>query len=165
LQRGDVILAINGEAISDFSQFRLHIADAAPNSTVHLKVMRNSKVMDVPVTLAQAKEDNQVASNEGDSKGADGGMTGVQIESLTPQIAQQLGVGTQTQGVVVSQVSPDSAAAEAGLARGDVVVEVNRHAVRNAQEFQKAMSQANGGSTLLLVNRGKNVLYMAVEGK
>jgi serine protease Do len=165
LQRGDVILAIDGEAISDFSQFRLHIADAAPNSTVHLKVMRNSKVMDVPVTLAQLKEDNQVASNDGDSKGADGGMTGVQIENLTPQIAQQLEVSAQTQGVVVSQVSPDSAAAEAGLARGDVVVEVNRHAVHNTQEFQKAMSQANGGSTLLLVNRGKQVLYMAVEGK
>jgi serine protease Do len=165
LQRGDVILAINGEAISDYSQFRLHIADAAPNSTVHLKIMRSSKVMDVPVTLAQLKEDNQVASNGDDSKGADGGMTGVQIENLTPQIAQQLGVSAQTQGVVVSQVSPDSAAAEAGLARGDVVVEVNRHAVHNAREFQQAMSQANGGSTLLLVNRGKNVLYMAVEGK
>jgi serine protease Do len=165
LQRGDVILAINGEAISDYSQFRLHIADAAPNSTVHLKIMRNSKVMEVPVTLAQLKDDNQVASNGDDSKGADGGMTGVQIENLTPQIAQQLGVSAQTQGVVVSQVSPDSAAAEAGLARGDVVVEVNRHAVHNAREFQQAMSQANGGSTLLLVNRGKNVLYMAVEGK
>jgi serine protease Do len=165
LQRGDVILAINGETISDFSQFRLHIADAAPNSTIHLKIMRNSKVMEVPVTIGQLKEDNQVASNDDDSKGADGGMTGVQIENLTPQIAQQLGVSAHAQGVVVSQVSPDSAAAEAGLQRGDVVVEVNRHAVHNAQEFQQAMSQANGGSTLLLVNRGKNVLYMAVEGK
>lgn len=165
LQRGDVILAINGEAISDFSQFRLHIADAAPNSTVHLKVMRAGKVMEVPVTLAQLKDEKQIASNDEDSKAADGGMAGVQIETLTPQIAQQLGVSAQTQGVVVSQVSPESAAAEAGLQRGDIVTEVNRHAVRNTQEFQQAMSHATSGSTLLLVNRGKQVLYMAVEGK
>jgi hypothetical protein len=45
------------------------------------------------------------------------------------------------------------------------VVEVNRHAVHSTQEFQQAMSQADNGSTLLLVNRGKQVLYIAVEGK
>ena len=164
LQRGDVILAINGEAISDFSQFRLHIADAAPNSTVRLKVMRAGKVMEVPVTLAQLKDEKQIASGD-KSESTEGGMSGVQIENLTPQIAQQLGVSAQTQGVVVSQVSPESAAAEAGLQRGDIVIEVNRHAVHNTQEFQQAMSHATSGSTLLLVNRGKQVLYMAVEGK
>jgi serine protease Do len=164
LQRGDVILAINGEEISDYSQLRLHIADLAPNSTVHLKVMRNGKLMDVPVTLAQLKEEKQAASS-GDSEVTEGGMAGVQIENLTPQISQQLGISAQTQGVVVSQVEPNSAAAEAGLAPGDVVVEVNRHAVHNTQEFQQAMSRANNGSTLLLVNRGKQVLYIAVDGK
>ena len=66
---------------------------------------------------------------------------------------------------MVSQVSPESAAAEAGLARGDIVVEVNRQAVHNTQEFQQAMSQVKSGSTLLLVNRGKQVLYMAVVGQ
>jgi serine protease Do len=69
------------------------------------------------------------------------------------------------QGVVVSQVSPESAPAEAGLARGDVVVEVNRHAVHNSQEFQQAMSRSNSGSTLLLVHRGTGSLYIAVDGK
>jgi serine protease Do len=164
LQRGDVILAINGEAISDFSQFRLHIAEAAPNSTARLKVMRNSKSMDVAVTLGQLKEEKQAASKD-DSDTPENGLAGVQIENLTPQISKQLGVSAQAQGVVVSQVSPESAAAEAGLARGDVIVEVNRHAVHNSQEFQQAMSKANDGSALLLVNRGKQVLYIAVEGK
>ena len=165
LQRGDVILAINGEAIADFSQFRLHIADAAPDSIVHLKVIRAGKVMEVPVTLAQLKDEKQIASNDEDSKSADGGLAGVQIENLTPQISQQLGVSAQTQGVVVSQVSPESAAAEAGLQRGDIVMEVNRHAVHSAQEFLQAMSHATDGSALLLVNRGKQALYIAVEGK
>jgi serine protease Do len=164
LQRGDVILAINGEAISDFSQFRLHIAEATPNSTVHLKLIRNSKPMDVAVTLGVLKEEKQ-ASSKDDSDTPENGLAGVQIENLTPQIAKQLGVSAQTQGVVISQVSPESAAAEAGLVRGDVVVEVNRHAVHNSQEFQQAMSKANDGSALLLVNRGKQVLYIAVEGK
>ena len=164
LQRGDVILAINGETISDFGQFRLHIAEATPNSTVHLKLMRNSKAMDVAVTLGLLKEEKQ-ASSKDDSDANENGLAGVQIENLTPQIAKQLGVSAQAQGVVVSQVLPESDAAEAGLARGDVVVEVNRHAVHNTQEFQQAMSHANNGSTLLLVNRGKQVLYIAVEGK
>jgi serine protease Do len=166
LQRGDVILGMNGEAISDSTQFRLQISELAPNSTVHLKVMRSGKQMDVPVTLGQLKEEQEVASSDdGSQDNSVGGMSGVQIENLTPQIAQQLGVAARTQGVVVSQVSPDSAAAEAGLARGDVVVEVNRHAVHNTQEFQQAMSRSNGGSTLLLVHRGTGSLYIAVDGK
>ncbi len=164
LQRGDVILAINGETISDFGQFRLHIAEATPNSTVHLKLMRNSKAMDVAVTLGLLKEEKQ-ASSKDDSDANENGLAGVQIENLTPQIAKQLGVSAQAQGVVVSQVSPESAAAEGGLARGDVIVEVNRRAVHTSQEFEQAMSHANNGSTLLLVNRGKQVLYIAVEGK
>src|SRR4029077_11829845 len=119
----DVILAINGEAISDFTQFRLHVSELAPNSTVHLKVVRSGKPMDVAVTLAQLKEEKEATSNDEDSQDSSsvGGMSGVQIENLTPQIGQQLGVSAQTQGVVVSQVSPESAAAEAGLTRGDVV--------------------------------------------
>jgi serine protease Do len=163
LQRGDVILAINGEAISDFSQLRLHIASLAPNTTVHLKISRNGKEMEMPVTLGQLQDEAR-ATTKDDSGSAEGGMAGVQMENLTPQIAQQLGVSAQTQGVVISQVSPDSSAAEAGLARGDVVVEVNRHAVHNTQEFQQAMSHSNG-SNLLLVHRGNQVLYIAVEGK
>ena len=120
--------------------------------------------MDVPVTLAQLKDEKQIASSD-KPDAAEGGMAGGQIENLTPQIAQQLGVSAQTQGVVVSQVSPESAAAEAGLARGEIVMEVNRRAVHSTQEFQQAMSHASDGSTLLLVNRDKQVLYIAVEGK
>ncbi len=105
------------------------------------------------------------AATRDDSGNSEGGMAGVQMENLTPQIAQQLGVSAQTQGVVISQVSPESAAAEGGLTRGDVIVEVNRRAVHTSQEFEQAMSHANNGSNLLLVHRGNQVLYIAVEGK
>ena len=128
------------------------------------EIMRNRKAMDVAVTLGQLKEEKQTSSKD-DSDAPESGLAGVQIENLTPQIAKQLGVSAQAQGVVVSQVSPESAAAEGGLVRGDVIVEVNRRAVHTSQEFEQAMSHANNGSTLLLVNRGKQVLYIAVEEK
>jgi membrane-associated protease RseP (regulator of RpoE activity) len=70
----------------------------------------------------------------------------------------------QAQGVIVSGVRPGSPAAEAGLSRGDVILEVNRHAVKSAAELQKMIDKAKAGANLLfLVRRSGNNLFLAMN--
>jgi S1-C subfamily serine protease len=66
-----------------------------------------------------------------------------------------------TAGVIVTEVDPASAAASAGLKEGDVIQEVNHHAVTSSEDLSSALHRSNGES-LLLVNRGGNRLYLAV---
>ena len=117
----------------------------------------------LPVTLGElnAQEDrNRGGSGRGDNDSAEGAVDGVSVEELTSQVARGLGLSAGISGVVVTEVSPGSAAASAGLQRGDVVQEVNRRAVKNVAEFEAAVRNSKDG-TLLLVNRDGHTTYVA----
>jgi len=173
LKSGDVLVGMNGEAFTDYNELRLMIAQAAPNTTIHLLVSRDGRQMDLPITLTEqpaglnqtpnGENENNGGQNE-DNSGVQGSgiMAGVQVQNLNPQLAQQLGVSSSTHGVVVSQVSPDSVAAQSGLQRGDVITEVNHHAVHNTQEYQQALRGSKDG-TLLFVTRQGGDFYIAIQ--
>ena len=162
LQRGDVILALNGKPVSGPDELSLRISETAPGTPVHLKIFRNGQSQDVTVTLNELTEKEEQAAT-GESAGA--ALTGVQVENLSQQDAQQLGLPANTQGVVVTQVDPSSQAAAADLQRGDVIQEVNRKPVRNMQQYREAMASVGNQAVLLLVNRGGTTHYIVVQSK
>lgn len=87
---------------------------------------------------------------------------GLSVQDLTPQIAQGLGL-KESAGVVVTRVEPESPAAEAGLQSGDVIREVNRKPVKNADDFVRKLEKAKGQDTVLLsIQRGNTRLFAAV---
>ena len=86
---------------------------------------------------------------------------GLSVQDLTDELAEQLGL-EDTKGVVVASVDPDGPASEAGIRRGDVIVEVDRHEVKDAKSLQKALEKTDDRA-LLLVRRGDNQLYMTVK--
>jgi len=158
LQRGDILLAVNGKPIADSNQLRMGISMMQPGSEVKLHVLRNGKEREMQVKLAelptqQAKESNQ-------NGGLEGALEGVEVANLTPRAAQQLGLPAETKGVVVTDISPSSPAADSGLRKGDVIQEVNRQPVKNVSEFQDAVRKA-GKEPLLLVNRRGTTLFVA----
>ncbi len=85
------------------------------------------------------------------------------MQNLTPDLAQQLNLPSGTNGVVVTQVDPSSAAAAVGLDRGMVIQEVNRKPVNNVEEYKQALAGSNNQPVLLLVNQGGVTRYMVVE--
>jgi serine protease Do len=163
IKRGDIILGLNGESITGSGDLTARMATIAPGTTVHLKVFRDGKTFDVPVTLvpgsayaAQNSEPgsgNNNGNNEGNenSEGGAKAMEGVRVQNLTSDIAQQLNLPMGTKGVVVDSVDQQSAAAEKGLSRGDVIVEVNRKPVNNMTDYRNALSGAGDQPVLLLV--------------
>ena len=159
LKHGDIVLGINGEQISESGQLTARIANIAPGTTVHLKIFRDGKTFDVPVTLApgsayanQPGQGNEPSNSENETNGEQG-LQGVRVQNLTPDIADQLQVPASTKGVVVVSVDPNSPAADAQppLQRGDVIVEVNRKPVSNMDQFRSALENSGNKAVLLLV--------------
>jgi len=91
------------------------------------------------------------------------GELGLTVQRLTPQMAESLGLD-KTEGVVVTAVEPGSAADEAGIRRGDVIMEVDRKAIRNLDEYKKAVAAVRKGrGVLFLVRRGESTLFLALK--
>jgi serine protease Do len=160
LQRGDVILELDGKLVADSRDLSLKIAETAPDTVVKLKVFRSGSERELSIKLGEMP--GKVSEGGRGSVGPEGALQGLSVDELTPDIARQLGLPPRTAGVVVSDVQPESAAEQAGLREGDVIQEVNRTPVRNVAEFERAVRQTGKQSVLLLVNRGGNTLFVVV---
>jgi serine protease Do len=162
LERGDVIMQLNGEPIDGPNDLKLKVAAIMPGTTVHLQVNRGGQTRDMDLTLGEAPsgKGSGSASNEGGSQSA---MRGVQVDELTADIRQQLGLSPETHGVVVTQVDDGAPAADAGLQQGDVIQQVNRHPVNSVAEYRRLIDQAGDQSVMLLVNRGGNTTFVVVQ--
>jgi len=163
IQRGDVIVEMDGQKIVDSNQLRLRVADLAPGTTVHMKLLRNGVEQTVAVKVAE-----QPVSAQGEESGASNASNardGVSVQDLNPRILSELKLPPMTKGVVVTDVADGSPAAVAGLRSGDVIQEVDRGQVASVADFDSALRKSAGRAVLLLVNRGGNTLYLAIEPK
>jgi len=159
IERGDIILGMNGQAVNGPDDLSLRVAQTAPGTAVHLKIFRNGAAKDVVVTLGELSEEAKATPGEHGPTGLDG----VQVEDLTPAIAGQLGIPAKTTGVVVTSVDSSSPAAAVDLEQGDVIQEINRKPVHNVTEYQSALAGTAGKPVLLLVNRGGTTRYIVVQ--
>jgi S1-C subfamily serine protease len=176
LQVGDAIVGIDGQKVEDSSDLTLKVTSHAPGSSVVLDVIRNGEPMKVNVTLGNrptaanfgqpgSRDDNgDQGSDNGNNGNAAKSAYGLTVETLTPELAQELQLAGNTHGVVIDSVDPDTPAADA-VTRGDVIIGVNRHPVNNVGDFERLMSQAGGKSVLLTVNRGGAVTFVVVQPK
>ncbi len=115
------------------------------------------------VTLGELP-DQEAAAKETPETNEDA-MEGVQVQALTPDLAQQLKLPAGTHGVVVTRVDPDSAAAEGMLQRGDVIQEVNHKPVGTPEQLRAAVHDAGSQPLLLLVNRQGVTAYVVIGAK
>jgi serine protease Do len=163
LQKGDIILAINGQAINDANELRLKVGTMDPNSKVDLKVLRDGRTQQIAVQLGEFPSTEARASVDNGGSSIETALKGVTVENLTGDAAQQLKIPAQTKGVVVDNVDQASAAAEAGLQQGDVIQQVNHHAVTNVGDFTQAVKSTTKDSPiLLLVNRAGSTMFLAL---
>ena len=155
LQPGDIVTKLNGSAISDVTELRNDIAVQAPGTSVTLAVFRDGKTRDVTIAVG-----SQPANPEAVSQAAGEGEThvteamGLRLENVTNESASKYGISEKS-GAVVTAVEPNSPAAEAGVQQGDVITQVNRHVVTNAEQASAALSKADvkTGVQLQIVNQ------------
>ena len=159
LEKGDIILDVNGKPVADSNDLRMTISMMQPDASVNLRVFRNGGERDVNVQLGELPTTTASVNPQGEHKSS--ALSGVSVDNLDAQTTHDLGLPANTPGVVVTNVDPSSAAADAGLQRGDVIQQVNRKSVTNTSEFEQAIGSSKE-STLLLVNRNGSTLYLAV---
>lgn len=158
LQKGDIIVGLNGKPVDSAAQLRMNVSLMQPGSNVNVKVLRegvakdfNVKLQELPTETAKAERPNNPQENA---------MDGVSVQSLDASTARQLGLPPNASGVVVTGVDPNSDAADSGLQKGDVIQEVNHHAIANMRDFQSALRNSPNNQPLLLVNRQGNTMYI-----
>ena len=159
LQRGDIIFGMDDKRFDDARHLRLCVASVQPGTEVEVLVWRDGNETRLPVKLGTLPEDDPPAARPTNS------LRGLSVDELTPAVARGLGLPADAQGVLTAGVRPGSAAAEAGLRRGDVIEEVARQPVRSVSEFRWAVRQAGDEPVLLLIVREGNPLFIVVEAR
>jgi S1-C subfamily serine protease len=160
LRQGDVVVAVDGEKIADSNALRNRIAGTKPGSSVTLEVLRDGQSQTLRATLDELKLARGATSR--DNQGAESGGFGMTVTPLTPDLARQLQT-KRTEGVVVSDVAPDGAAAAAGLREGDVISQVNGQRVTTPSELKSALAGVGNRPALLLVTRGNNDVFVTLS--
>ena len=164
LKSGDVIREFNGQPVKDASQLKLQVAETAPGTKVSFDVVRGGETRTLEATLREASNQklagNPRARSNGESKEA---LAGVAVANLDGNTRSQVNAPDELQGVVITQVAPDSPAAEAGLTPGDVITEINHQPVKNAQDAVKNTGKVVGDQTLVKLWSHGGVRYLTVD--
>jgi serine protease Do len=157
LQPGDVIVSVNDKAISGVENLKVTIAQMEPGKPVTLKLVRNGANKTVVVTLGElpgdtvAVTDAQASPETGSAK--TDALAGVTVGDLNPRLRQLLRVSDSIQGTLVTEVTPDSNSAAAGLQPNDLIVEINRQPVANSEDAVRLCRAARGEQILVKVWR------------
>jgi serine protease Do len=151
LKVGDVITGVNGHQVSDAGHLQMIIGQERPGSKVNLELMRDGKIMTVPVTVdtLHSGRNGQSSGNSGTEHGK--ARWGIGLSNVTPELREQLQLPGEVHGAVITNVQPGSAADNAGLARGDVIVEVNRHKVETSADVQRELGNITPGQDALVL--------------
>ena len=156
---GDVIVEFDGHAVKDNTELPLLVARTPVGKSVKVKVIRDKKSETLSVTINELKDEEVAASGTQEEEGF-----GLTVQNLTPDIAESLGISSDVKGVVVAGVEAGSSADDAGLRRGDVILEVNREPVKDVNAYRKALkSVGKGKNVLFLVRRGDNSIFLALK--
>jgi serine protease Do len=158
VQRGDILLEVNGKPVANANELRMTISMMQPGTDLKLKVLRDGNERDLDVKLAEMPTETAMAKPDSDDSTKV--LEGVEVSNLSPEMANQLGLPSSENGVVVTDVDPSSKIADSGLRKGDVIQEVNHQTVKNVSEFQSALKKG-GSDPLLLVNREGRTLFIA----
>jgi serine protease Do len=165
IESGDVITAVNGEAVKDARELARTIGGIAPGTAVKLNVLH--KGVDKVVNLSLGQLPNTIeAKADNDNNDRGGATRGTDVPKLGLTVAPANSVaGAGKEGVVVTEVDPKSAAAERGFKEGDVILEVAGKTVASAGDVRDAISAArddNKNSVLMRVKSGGQSRFVAV---
>ncbi|HZP16889.1 MAG TPA: Do family serine endopeptidase [Terriglobales bacterium] len=156
LKVGDTIVSVDGKQIKNGDELVSDIASRKPGSKVTLGYVRNGKKEETAVTVADRAKLFASRLGEEDEGGEEAAprqsKLGATVRPLTPEAADRLNVPSG-KGVVVQDVKPGSFADDVGLARGDVILEINKQPVNSIDDFDRIQSGLKSGQDVVFLVR------------
>jgi serine protease Do len=153
LRAYDLIVAVDGRAVSRNDELIQVVASRPPGTSATLQVVRDGRALNVPVKLAErpARETEPEAADEGPRpSGRPGSVLGLMVREIDVDYAARFNLPRGLEGVVVSRVDPMGPAFEAEIERGNILLEINRQPVRSIDDFRRLTAGARSGQVLAL---------------
>jgi len=163
IKPGDVITKINATEIRDARHLLLTISKLAPDSDVTVEVLRDGKAKTLKAKLARRDEDALARTDNAPEGKDDGVLNGVGVGDITSELRTQLQIPARVKGAIITSIEADSPAAKQGLREGDIILELDRKPVANAEQAVKLSEEIKGPKVLVLVWRAGRVRYIAID--
>jgi serine protease Do len=175
LKSGDVILKFDGKEVNEFARLPRIVSETAINKDVDVELLRDGKKMSIKVTVAEMPDDKDIeqASNPekpsgGKKDSAGGNVTGLgfSVTAVTAALREKYDLPSDAKGLVVTDVKPNSAAAERGLRPGDVILEAAQEPVKSLADLNSkidAAKKADRKSVLLLVQSDGALRFLPLK--
>ena len=160
LKIGDIITDLNGKKVIDNAAFRNNIAMMAPGTEISLNIVRNGKPKKISLKVGALPGNQQASSKPNLDEISE--KTGISVQPLTEEQAKALGLD-DTQGVLISGVEPGSPAEQAGLAAGQIILEINRKPTQNIDAFAKALQEKTNKHILLRVKAQNGTWFVLLR--
>ncbi|MFC3076432.1 DegQ family serine endoprotease [Shinella pollutisoli] len=161
IRTGDVIIRFDGKDVDEMRDLPRVVAESPVGKAVDVVLLRDGKETSVKVTLGRLEDGEKAAADEtedtqdevtqddtapedgdpADTVAAAGKVLGMSVGALDEAARQRFGIAESVQGVVITEVAPDSAAAERGIVAGDVIVEIGQEAVSTAEDVTKRIAR------------------------
>ena len=165
VKSGDVITDFNGKPVTDSRHLKLQVGSTTPGAAVPMNVLRDGKTVTLTVTVKELPGDKLADSTPAAGK-MDDALHGVGVSDLDQATREQLKIPSHVKGAVISSIEEDSVAYDAGLRQGDVILEINRQPVKNAEQAtalcEKPSSMvslvkvwSHGGTRFIVVDESK----------
>ncbi len=163
LERGDIIVEFDGKPVKSSHELPSMVAASPIGKDVDVKVLREGKEKTLQMKIAEMPKGEGGETGGGESEEPSSEKLGLTVAPITPDVARELGIEPGS-GVLVRAVKAGSTAEDAGLQPGDVILEVNRKAVKSVEAFKSAVSGGTKSESLLfLVRRGDSTIFLALK--
>ena len=161
LQRGDIIVEVQGKKIDDPNQIRNMVAGIEPGQEIEMKIIRENKPITKNVTVSELPTDVQKPA-----KGEYGNLlNGVRVQELTPEFIERFDIPKKLKGVIVAEVDEDSPAF--GIIKpGDIIQEINKQNIVGLKDYENVAGKIKQGEDVMLfIRRGQASKYITLSGK
>ena len=160
IQTGDIILAYNGQEISDPTGLRNLVAATPPGKVVTLKIIRDGKSLTIKATVTE-----QPGTVQQSMETADNLLKGVQVQNLTPELKKKLQLSARVTGVIVAEIT-DGSPAEGILTKGDIIRQVNRTNIVSVKDYETVVGAVKANQAItILVYRNGSTSYLTLSPK
>ena len=156
LKVGDTITSVDGKPVKNGDDLVSDIAGRKPHTKVTLGFIRNGKKQETTVTVADRAKlfaarlgEQQEGGEEASPKES---KLGLSVRAITPEMADRLDI-TAGKGVIVQDVKPGSFAEDAGVSRGDVILEINKQPINSEEDFNRVQSSLKSGQDVVFLVR------------
>jgi len=157
IQPTDIVVEMNGEAVTSTTELRNKVAMIKPGTEVRLKVLRNGKEKNIKIVLDERPDEQGLAGGRSESLKE---KTGLTLQNLTPPLMRQYDIKETQKGVFVMDVEPGSTADRARIRPGDIILEVDRKEVNSVSEFNKIISRTSKDTVLIRALR-RGLIFFA----